>query len=289
MKRITQAQVFAPLAPLRQGPASRWFFRSTALMLLFSLYTLLLAAGVFTTSTARVEQWLLSRPITRADCVFYEWRHLGGAFFILVLMVLLGIICFRLGYRWPVALYLLLIFFACLFCEGVGKMVLTQPVPHTVSDGMGALGCPQLYDQPASVRLSAAIGMWWNVPAAPPHLSQQMRWLSQRPVVSEWSDLASSYPGGHAMRSSFVGVPICWLCWRHIKRPVIRVPLMILVLAVSLGIGFIQFYLGAHLITDTIAGYLLGLAAACCAIGILLLNGPGQGENKQRGYPQRAQ
>jgi membrane-associated phospholipid phosphatase len=285
MKRITKEQVFAPLAPLRRGPASRWFFLATTLLFLFSLYTLLLATGVFTTSTARVEWWLLGRHITRADCVFYEWRNLGGAFFILVVTVLLGISCFRLGYRWPVAFYLLLIFFACLLCESVGKMVLTQPVPHAVSDGMGMLGCPQLHDQPASVHLSAAIGMWWNVPAAPPQLSQQVRVLSQRPGFSEWSDLASSYPGGHAMRSSFVGVPICWLCWRHIKRPVIRVPLMILVLAVSLGIGFIQFYLGAHLITDTIAGYLLGLAAACCTIGILLLNGPRQGENKQQRSP----
>ena len=76
------------------------------------------------------------------------------------------------------------------------------------------------------------------------------------------------------MRSSFVGMVACWLCWRHIKRLVIRVPLMALVLVVSLSIGLMQFYLGAHLITDTIAGYVFGIAAACCAIGLLLLNGP---------------
>jgi membrane-associated phospholipid phosphatase len=33
--------------------------------------------------------------------------------------------------------------------------------------------------------------------------------------------------------------------------------------------GFMQFYIGVHTLADTIAGYLLGAAAACYAIGFL--------------------
>jgi membrane-associated phospholipid phosphatase len=139
---------------------------------------------------------------------------------------------------------------------------------------MTGLSCPQIHNQPISVRLSAATGMWWNLPPASERLIERIHSLGQNSFPFDGDDFFSSYPGGHAMRSSFVGVLACWLCWRHIKHLFIRVPLMALVLIVSLSIGLIQFYIGAHLITDTIAGYVFGIAAACCAIGLLLLNGP---------------
>ncbi len=274
MKLTAKERMRSPFDTLRHSAASLWFLLAAGLLLLFLLYTFLLARGALDTSTAQVEQWLLGRPITRVDCVFYEWRNVGNVFLIALLTVLLGVICFRLGYQWPVVAYLLLLLFAGLVAEIAGKLLLTQPVPGAVSAGIPALGCPQLHHQPASVRLSAALGLWWNLPAAPAHLVERIHMLSEQPFFSEWYYMASSYPGGHAMRCSFLGVLACWLCWRHIKRPAVRAPLMLLALLVAFGVGFMQFYIGAHLITDTIAGYLFGIAAACCAVGILLLNAP---------------
>ncbi len=261
---------------LRRAPATRWFVLAAGLLLLFVLYTYLLTTGIFNASTAQVEQWLLGRPITRVDCLFYEWRNLGDALLIVALTGVVGIVCFRLGYQWSVVPYLLLLLFVSLVVEGLGKILLTQPIPHAVSAGMSALNCPQLHGQPASVRLSAATGMWWNIPPASEQLIERIHLLSQQPFFSEWYYMAASYPGGHAMRCSFLGVLVCWLCWRHVKHLVLRAPLMLLALLVAFGVGFIQFYIGAHLITDTIAGYLFGLAAGCCAIGVLLLHAPQQ-------------
>jgi membrane-associated phospholipid phosphatase len=46
---------------------------------------------------------------------------------------------------------------------------------------------------------------------------------------------------------------------------------VILFLVVSFFGGFMQFYIGVHTLADTIAGYLLGAAAASCAIGFLII------------------
>jgi membrane-associated phospholipid phosphatase len=274
MSQIEQTPLPPVISQLRQASATRWFALAVAALLVFLAYTALLPSGVFDASTEQIERWLLQRPITRADCLFYEWRNLGSVTLILAALGLLGLICLRLGYRWSVLVYLALLLFVCLVCELIGKSLLTQALPHSVSFGMTGLNCPQIHNQPVSVRLSAATGMWWTLPPASERLIARVHFATQNAFPFDGDDLFSSYPGGHAMRSSFVGLLACWLCWRHITRLVIRVPLMAVILIVSLSIGLMQFYLGAHLITDTIAGYVFGIAAACCAIGLLLLNGP---------------
>lgn len=60
------------------------------------------------------------------------------------------------------------------------------------------------------------------------------------------------------------------------RKPSLRVVrwlLIILALLVAVGGGFAQFYIGYHLGTDVLAGYLIGASSACCAIGLLLRNG----------------
>ncbi len=274
MNLIEQTHIPHIIHKLRQAPAARWFALAAFLLLLFAAYTALLTTGALDVSTVQIERWLLARPITRVDCSFYEWRNLGNPPVIVLFALLVGVACLLLRYRWTVLLWLAALLAVCAVCEVVGKGSLTQPVPHAVSFGMSGLSCPQIQGQPASVRLSAATGMWWNVPPASQQLIERIHLLAQRPFFFGDDTTLSSYPGGHAMRASFLGVLIAWLCWRHIRYLAIRVPAVVLVLVVSLGIGFIQFYIGAHLITDTLAGYLFGIAAACCAIGVLLLNAP---------------
>ena len=259
---------------LWQVPAWRWFVLAALLLLLSLAYTVLVTSGALDASTARIEQWLLDRPITRVDCLFSEWRALGDPSIMLVFILLLGGVCLLLGYRWTVVPYLLILLAICLICEVVGKAVLTQPLPGPLDAGISSLNCPQLQNLPASVQFSAAAGIWWKLPPYSPQLVEQIHQLARQPYTLAAPVIETSYPGGHAIRGSFVGVVAAWLCWRHIKRRAMRVPAMVVVLVVCFSFGFMQFYMGVHLVTDTLAGYLFGSAAACCAIGLLLVNGP---------------
>src|SRR5690348_1430583 len=90
----------------QRSPAFRWFLLASVLCVMFLIYVAVYATGVLNVSTLQVEQWLLSRPITRVDCLFYEWRYLGeipsG-----VLVLVLGGLCMLGGYRRRVLLYLI--------------------------------------------------------------------------------------------------------------------------------------------------------------------------------------
>jgi membrane-associated phospholipid phosphatase len=59
---------------------------------------------------------------------------------------------------------------------------------------------------------------------------------------------------------------------RHIKSAIVRWLFVTLTLILCFLGAAIQFYVGAHFMIDTLAGYLLGTSLACCAIGLLILN-----------------
>ncbi len=271
MKHVEQSGVFQKLW---QAPALRWFALAAGLLLLFLAYTAILTTGALDASTLKIEQWLLERPITRVDCVFVEWRNLGNPSTIFLLTILVAGACLLLRYRWPVLPYLLALLVVCIACELVGKTTFVQTVPRAVSFGMSALDCNQIQGQSHTVHLEALAGLWWKLPAPPPNLIARVHQFGQQPYLFPGDAFIWSYPGGHAIRCSFLGAVVAWLCWRHIKPLPIRVPVTTVALVVFFSIGCIQFYLGAHLITDTIAGYLFGLAAGCCAVGLLHLYSP---------------
>src|SRR6185437_7147315 len=117
----------------RQAPAWLWFALAAALLLLFLAYTAILTTGALDASTTQIEAKLLGRPITRVDCLFYEWRNLGNPSIILLVTILVGVVCLLLGYRWPVLPYLVMLLVVCLVCEVVGKSIFTQPIPRAVN------------------------------------------------------------------------------------------------------------------------------------------------------------
>ncbi|HEU5370055.1 MAG TPA: phosphatase PAP2 family protein [Ktedonobacterales bacterium] len=280
MKAIEKAHMPRAVRKLWQVPAWRWFSLAALLLLLSLAYTALVTGGALDASTAQIEQWLLGRPMTRVDCLFSEWRTLGDPSFMLAFTLLLGGACLLLGYRWTVVPYLLVLLVACSIWEVVGKSVLTQPLPGPLDVGISSLNCPQIQDQPTSVQLGAAAGIWWKLPPYAPQLVAQIHQLARQPFNFAGAVIETSYPGGHAIRGSFVGVLAAWLCWRHIKRRTVRVSAMVLVVVMGFSVGFMQFYIGVHLVTDTIAGYLFGITVACCAIGLLLVNGPGSARSQ---------
>ncbi len=241
---------------------------------LFLLYTAIYATGVLNMSTLYVERWLLNRPITRLDCTFFEWRSLGNVYFSLFFTLVLCAICWRAGYRRVVIPALLVLLLLCVGVEIVGKKMFDLPLPPTLRSGMTVLTCPQLYAQPASAHAEAAAGLWPLIPDPP---RQQVSWardVATMPFVFRAKSSENSYPGGHAMRWSFVWLIASWLCWRHLRRRGWRTTLTVFFLVGAFLGGFLQFWIGVHFITDTISGYLLGAAAACCAIGLLIMNDP---------------
>jgi membrane-associated phospholipid phosphatase len=255
--------------------AHRWFWAASVLLGMFLLYTAIFATGVFLNLTLLQEQWLLHRPLTGVDCVFHLWASLGEVPVSLLLTLILGIGCLCLGYRRRILPYLLLVLLLGVSTEFAGKQLFPQPIPVSFSTGREALNCPQIEDQPYTVKLLVLLGMWLQAPPMPPQSIRDAQYSATTPFTLDNTYTEYSYPSGHAIRWSFLGLVTCWLVWRHFRRRNLRMLrglFMALALVVAFTGGFAQFYIGAHLTTDLIAGYLLGAGSACCAIGILLQN-----------------
>lgn len=258
------------------APARRWFLLALGLSGLFVLYTVIYATGWLNPSTYAVERWLLNRPIGRLDCVFFEWRHVGEVPVSLFLVLIVGIICWRMGYHWKIIPMLTLLLFLCIGIEYTGKILFILYLPSKLLDAMTVLSCPQISQQPLLVHFASMLGLWSKIPTP---VATQINWVhavAQLPnsaVYAHWSadDRIRGYPAGHAMRWCFVGLMAAWLCWTHKAFSMKRLLLTSFFVVVAFFGGFMQFYIGVHMLTDTIAGYLLGAAAACCAIGLLIV------------------
>jgi membrane-associated phospholipid phosphatase len=185
----------------------------------------------------------------------------------------MGVACLLLGYRWRVLPCLLLLLLLAVGIEYGGKQLFPQTVPANTQFGVHSLSCPQMGKEPRSVKLMVALGMWWKAPAVRPGRIRNEQFSATAPLIfDENASVLYGYPSGHAIRWCFLGIVACWLIWRHMKYHLLRGVLMAVTLAIAFGGGLAQFYVGLHLPTDLIAGYLVGVACACCAIGLLLQN-----------------
>jgi len=85
---------------LKRIPGARlWFLAAMLLLVLFIIYTAVFSTGALLYPNLQLEQLLLHRPLTGIDCVLFEWRQFGEAWFSLLLTLALGIACLFLGYR----------------------------------------------------------------------------------------------------------------------------------------------------------------------------------------------
>ncbi|HLZ63953.1 MAG TPA: phosphatase PAP2 family protein [Ktedonosporobacter sp.] len=262
--------------------ANKWLLSALVLLALFLIYTAVYATGVLDVSTLQAELFLMHRPLTPVDCMFYEWRNFGEIPFTLAFLVILSIFCFLARYRWQAIPLLFLLFAFGTGAELVGKAVFNQPLSFNIRAGMTTLTCPQLEGQSStSLKIAAALGLWWKIPAASEAIKNKKDEVAQGPVTFDAGSNENGYPGGHATRSAFIGLLVAWLASRHIKPRSIRLPVVVVASTLAFLGGFMQFYIGSHFITDTISGYLLGSSMACCAIGFLLLN-PGRRKPTQQ-------
>jgi membrane-associated phospholipid phosphatase len=255
-------------------PISRvWFIVATALLVFFAIFTAIFSTGMLLYPTLYIEQWLLHRPLTSLDCVFAEWKFLGTVGASMLFTLVLCLACLLLGYRRRVLLFLCVLLLLGVAVEYIGKQVYPQVIPVNVQFGLDSLACPQMSNQPRSIKVMTGLGMWWAAPPARPKRIRNEHFSATAPLIfDENASVVNGYPSGHALRWCFIGLVACWLIWRHMKYHFLRVLLMAIALAIAFGGGFAQFYIGVHLSTDLIAGYLLGASLACCAIGILLVD-----------------
>ena len=251
----------------------KWFLLALLFGCLSLAFTVLYASGVMNRATLEFERWLIGRPLTQFDCVLVEWRNFGAATFSLIFIALVGIICGLTHYRWRVLPYLVILILIGIAIEEVGKNLFILPVSLTMHSGMAALACPQEVHSRLQ-HLQLGLGMWWIAPLPPPGLQDWAHTISQLPINTSFDRLipGHSYPSGHAIRWWFTGLLIAWLLWKHITSSIVRWPLVAITLSLCFFGAAIQFYVGAHFIIDTLAGYLLGTSLACCAIGLLILN-----------------
>jgi membrane-associated phospholipid phosphatase len=253
--------------------ARKWFLLSGVLITLFLISSAIYATGMLDVPTLRVEQWLLLRPQSQIDCLLYEWRNLCEVPATLaIICVLGGVSIFSKRHRRRVLPYLVLLFGLGVGIEVVGKAVISLPLPDTLRSGMTNLTCPQINKLSKMSRFEVALGMLDKVP---PPQHEQISWardVSVMPLDLKAGEGDHSYPSGHALRWMFVCLVAAWLVWRHIRPLPIRLIVTFFLVAISIIGGFIQFYIGVHMLSDAIAGYLVGGAMACCAIGLLLLN-----------------
>lgn len=237
------------------------------------LYTLLLSKGVLLSTTLHSEQWLVQRLPSPGDCILMQWRLIQEANVSLFLTLVLSVVCLVLGYRKRVLPYLFLLLLLGIGVEILGKQLFLQPMPTNLYYGLGSLHCPQGDTLSRQTKLELALGMWWQAPPTSAYALELHNEGITAPLHVDAGDLrVEGYPSGHAIRAVFLGLLLSWLLWRHVKLPLLRRILVGIALVMTMGAGALQFYIGNHLITDTVAGFLLGASLACCAIGLLQRN-----------------
>ena len=186
---------------------------------------------------------------------------------------ILGIGCLWLGYRRRVLPYLLLLMLLSVGSEVVGKHIFPQAVPISLERGMPNLGCQQMSESsPLALKTKLILGMWWEAPPPPAWRIRHTRISANTPLSLDKVDTEYEYPGGHAIRWMFLGLILSWLVWAHVRKRLLRRLLLVITLAMAFGGGLLLVYIGSHLATDLLAGYLIGASAACCAIGLLAQN-----------------
>lgn len=253
--------------------ARKWLLLTLIFAGLFLLLTALYTMGALDIATLVVEREMIGRPLLQFDCVLVEWSNFGAAPVNLAFIALVGTACGLTRYRWRVLPCLVLLVLVGIGAEQIGKTLIALPFPALMRSGMVSLACPQAGPSPLQ-HLQLGLGMWWEAPLPARNVQDWAQTVSQMPINLNSGRLEDnqSYPSGHAIRWWFTGLLMAWLCWRHSKRGVARWLFVVLTLTLCFLGAAIPFYVGVHLLSDTLAGYFLGTALACFAIGLLLLN-----------------
>lgn len=264
----------------------KWLLLALVFAGLFLILTVIYATGALDMATLVVERRIIGRPLIQFDCVLVEWSNFGAVPFNLVFIALLGTACGLTRYRWRVLPYLAFLVLLGIAAEAIGKALFSLPLPTIMVSGMVGLTCPQAKSSLLQ-QIQLGLGMWWEAPLPTRGVQAWSHTVSQMPISLSSGQIEQnqSYPSGHALRWWFSGLLMVWLMWRHLKRGVARWLFVVLTLTLCCLGAAIPFYVGTHFLSDTLAGYFLGTALACTAIGLLIQNEKGRNSDQSRGQP----
>jgi undecaprenyl-diphosphatase len=103
-----------------------------------------------------------------------------------------------------------------------------------------------------------------------------------------------SFPSAHTAAATALLVAVTLLVAWHVGRRAIRVPLLVVLAALPVLVGYADLYRGAHHLTDVLAGYLAGLGSVAIVSRTVLnhrlwVGQPEAGVRRRRdGHPLRA-
>ncbi len=107
-------------------------------------------------------------------------------------------------------------------------------------------------------------GMLLNVVLKAVFQRSRPEWEAAIAVAGGWS-----FPSGHAMGSLVAYGMLAYLVLLVVRRPVLRVAVVLALATLVLLIGFSRLYLGVHYLSDVVAGYAAGMVwLAACMSGI---------------------
>jgi len=164
-------------------------------------------------------------------------------------------------------------------------------------------GITQLHSTPGALGLTALAGWWlvrrgarhWMLAlvAAVPggmllnvglkHIFVRVRPHFDQPIITLTT---YSFPSGHTVAATlFYGVLACYLA-RHAHSRGARAGIVVLACAMVLLVAGSRLYLGAHYLSDVLAGMLEGCAwLAICVTGMAALHRPRRTRALQSGHP----
>ncbi|MBT2293629.1 phosphatase PAP2 family protein [Paenibacillus albidus] len=117
-------------------------------------------------------------------------------------------------------------------------------------------------------RLELLLFLWVGTGSQVLNTVMKLLFHRERPNINRIiEEVGYSFPSGHSMAAFSLYGALTYLLWRHMRVRNERIVLIVLVVFMTMGIGWSRIYLGVHYPSDVIGGYLASGAWLMLSIG----------------------